>query len=241
MATNNLVTFLLPIQLRVSSMLLVLALQTPLANAEKLPVVALDAGHTPQQSGARAASGKAEHEFNVRFVNRLQTQLMRKNVTAKSIPTDLKLTERATAHPDASLLLSIHHDSVQPKYLGQADNFRGYSLFVSRKQAAHRSALVCARHIANALRGTGRRHTEHHAEPIPGENRPWADRRLGIYYFDDLILLRSARKVPAVLLEIGVIAGKSEEQLASNALWIDGQAEAVASGVAKCLKAGRAK
>ena len=34
--------------------------------------------------------------------------------------------------------------------------------------------------------------TFHHAEPIKGENRELVNRDLGIYRFDDLIVLKSA-------------------------------------------------
>lgn len=50
----------------------------------------------------------------------------------------------------------------------------------------------------------------HHAEPIKGENRPIIDAKLGVLRFDGLIVLKSAR-IPALLLEAGVIAHPEEE------------------------------
>ena len=52
--------------------------------------------------------------------------------------------------------------------------------------------------------------TLHHAEKIPGEGRNLVDRNLGLYEFDDLVVLKTAA-MPAVLLECGVIVNRSEE------------------------------
>ena len=52
--------------------------------------------------------------------------------------------------------------------------------------------------------------TLHHAEKIPGEGRKLMDKDLGLYEFDDLIVLKTAA-MPAVLLECGVIVNRSEE------------------------------
>jgi len=60
------------------------------------------------------------------------------------------------------------------------------------------------------MRRQGLTPTLHHAEPIKGENRELVNPDLGIYRFDDLIVLKSAA-MPAVLLECGVIVNRSEE------------------------------
>jgi len=46
---------------------------------------------------------------------------------------------------------------------------------------------------------------------ITGENRVLLDKRLGIYIFDDLKVLKNA-KSPAILLEAGVIVSPMDEQ-----------------------------
>ena len=58
--------------------------------------------------------------------------------------------------------------------------------------------------------------TLHHAETIPGERREVLDKKLGIYRFDDLVVLKSAR-MPAVLVEAGVIVNRNEELLLRSA------------------------
>ena len=56
----------------------------------------------------------------------------------------------------------------------------------------------------------GRKPTLHHAEPIPGEGRTLLDAELGIYQYDELVVLKQT-KLPAVLLELGVIVDPSDE------------------------------
>ena len=74
--------------------------------------------------------------------------------------------------------------------------------------------------------------TNHHAEKIPGEGRPWVNEALGVYRTDGLIVLKGTA-APAALLEAGVIVNRAEElQLASprrRAI----MAEAVSSAMGK--------
>jgi hypothetical protein len=69
-----------------------------------------------------------------------------------------------------------------------------------------------ANNVFESLPAAGR---AHHAEPIKGENRELVNPELGIYRFDDLIVLKSAA-MPAALLECGVIVNRSEESRAAN-------------------------
>ena len=123
------------------------------------------------------------------------------------------LVQRAAMATPATLLLSVHHDSIQQHYLdaGRAKEFAGFSVFVSQKSPAFDKSLKCAKRIAEAMLAAGGRPSLYHAEKIQGENRPLLDVERGLHQFDDLYLLRSARNV-AVLLEIGVIVNPIEEQ-----------------------------
>jgi N-acetylmuramoyl-L-alanine amidase len=92
------------------------------------------------------------------------------------------LKDRTVKAGDARLLVSIHHDSVQPHYLetwefeGEdrhySDRFSGYALFVSRDNLFPAESLRCASTIGAALQARGYPPSYYHAEPIPGENRP---------------------------------------------------------------------
>ena len=127
--------------------------------------------------------------------------------------------QEANAVP-VNLLISIHHDSVQPKYLSMwkfdgrelrySDHFRGFSIFVSRKNGSAEKSISFAKYLGDSFLAAQLKPTLHHAEPIPGENRELLDETRGIYFFDDLVVLKKAQ-VPAVLLECGVIKHRDEE------------------------------
>jgi N-acetylmuramoyl-L-alanine amidase len=189
--------------------------------------VAIDAGHNLAAPGAISARGKTEFAFNVHLASMIVSRL-----TANGFPATLLITqggggsanlmERA-ARSNAlapSLFLSIHHDSVQPKYFLQwtfdnrpnhySDQFKGWSLFVSMKNTKASASLQFARDLGGALLGSGLPYSKHHAEPIKGENKQFLDEWRGVYRYDDLIVLKSST-APAALLESGIIVNRQEE------------------------------
>ena len=109
----------------------------------------------------------------------------------------------------ASLFLSVHHDSVQPQFFEPwvhdgaerlySDRYAGFSLFVSRRNASAQASLHCASRLGEELRRAGFRPSLYHAEPIPGEMKPFADRANGVHYYDNLAVLKGAPSA-AVLL-----------------------------------------
>jgi N-acetylmuramoyl-L-alanine amidase len=114
-----------------------------------------------------------------------------------------------------------------------SDRFSGFSLFVSRKNPQPEASLGCARTIGVALKRAGLIPSPHHAENIPGENREWADQDAGVYYFDDLVVLRTAT-TPAVLVEAGVIVNRAEEELIQQAAMRSTITAAIARGLSDC-------
>jgi N-acetylmuramoyl-L-alanine amidase len=132
--------------------------------------------------------------------------------------------------------VSIHHDSIQTRYLaaGRQAEFAGYSVFVSTLNPAFSRSLACARAIGTGLQAAGERPSAYHAEPVAGENRPFIDRRLGVHRYDGLAVLRHAT-MPAVLVEAGVIVNPGEERRLGEAGTIRRMAEAMARGVDACL------
>jgi N-acetylmuramoyl-L-alanine amidase len=136
--------------------------------------------------------------------------------------TSISLTERTrqAGTKGAAMFLSIHHDSVQPRFLKEwkldgkthfySDKFSGFSVFVSRKNRKFAQSLQFARLLGEAMVARGFSPTLHHAERIPGEGRNLVDKDLGLYEFDDLVVLKTAG-VPAALLECGVIVNRREE------------------------------
>ena len=212
------------------------------------PMVAIDVGHSKAHPGAISARGRPEFEFNLGFSRTLQEMLAASRVRSVLIGDDgmmIELPERTVAAEaeGATFFVSVHHDSAQPRYFETwnwqgverlfADRFSGFSLFVSRKNRFPDASLKCARMIGSALKQTGRTASPHHAENIPGENRQWADQDAGVYYFDDLMVLKTAN-TPAVLIEVGVIVNRSEEQTIQEPAERRAFATAVVRGLSDC-------
>jgi N-acetylmuramoyl-L-alanine amidase len=185
--------------------------------------VALDVGHSKHRGGAISAHGVFEYQFNRRLVGELFTLLQAKGFTHSFIinpdGADIRLIERSEEANDraADLFLAIHHDSVKDSFLKDwtvngktekyCDQFHGYSVFFSRKNAEAAESRTFALELGQALLDAGFTPTLHHVEQ---EHRPIVDPKRGVYAFDDLIVLKGA-KMPAVLLECGVIVNREEE------------------------------
>jgi N-acetylmuramoyl-L-alanine amidase len=193
--------------------------------------VAIDIGHGPQRRGATSARGDSEWVFNSRMARVLVAALEQAGFSSSFLVDEagelagLADRTRIAEERGAQLLISIHHDSVQPHYLGNwnvdgqtwrySDRFSGYAIFYSEENAKPGDSRAFAELLGRALREEELTPTPHHAEPIEGENRELVDRELGIYRFDGLGVLRSA-SMPAVLFECGVIVNRQEEERLSD-------------------------
>lgn len=189
--------------------------------------VAIDIGHYRLKPGAMSARGVPELAFNTATARVVASVLERAGakvilVNAEGTVSSLKERPEIAAREKADCFISIHHDSVNDKYLRRwtyegverdyADNFRGYSVFASDKSPKAEKSRELALRVGAALHDAGLRPTLHHAEPIQGENRPLLDEKTGVYEFSDLVVLKSA-SMPAILLECGVIIHREEELL----------------------------
>jgi N-acetylmuramoyl-L-alanine amidase len=195
-----------------------------------------------------------EYAFNARLAKLLMGRLYARGFTGAFIVSGahgaLSPAERAGAanRAGADLLISIHHDSVQPVYLSQwsyggrkllyCDRFRGYSLFISGLTENRGRALQFARILAEKMVSSGLSPSHYHAEPIPGEARDAVDAEKGIYRDDSLMLLKCAL-MPAVLMEAGVIVNRDEEATLETAAHREKIAEAVVSSVEEYCSASQ--
>lgn len=208
--------------------------QTVMADAG----IMLDPGHSPQKPGAMSASGNMEYLYNDLLAARVRDYLSRRKIpveVTRKKNEELSLAARAARSAGKKLFISLHHDSVQPQFVKKinqvptSDKARGYSLFVSRKNPYFYESLEYARAIGKSLRAQGLKPSLHHAEPIKGENRQLLDANLGIYAFDDLVVLKQARS-PALLLEAAVIVNPADEILARDDRYRDIIAEGIYRG-----------
>ena len=188
--------------------------------------IGVDIGHSVVKYGARSARGHHEFSFNQRFVNELSTHGDGDShlnfIVLNPRGQDLALRDRPrlAVAQGADIFISIHHDAVNDKYLqpwtfeGQpeqfSDKFEGYSIFISPDGKERRPSLKLATLIGQEFKAIGRSPTLHHAEPIKGEGRKLINADLGIYEAPFGVLVSST--LPSVLVEVGVIVNRSEEE-----------------------------
>ncbi len=221
-----------------------------LSEAAKKPsseerLVAIDVGHSEPRPGATSARGRPEYRFNRDFAIVLADALKEQGIRSFFLDSrkkkrDPEQRSKLADRDGASIMISIHHDSAQPRYLAPweyngkklryCDKFHGYSLFYSSLGRKPTPSLNLAKSIGQRLIKAGFMPTPHHAEPIKGENREFVDPQRGVYRFDHLRILKSA-VMPAVLLECGVILHRTEELLCMNPRRMKRMADAVAQGI----------
>jgi len=142
---------------------------------------------------------------------------------------------------EASLFLSIHHDSVPNKLLEDwefegkkshfSDRFSGYSVFVSHDNADFKTSFAFAELVGKEMKARGLEYAQQYTMPIMGHYRyPLLDKDTGVYAHDELVVLRKTR-MPAVLLEAGSIINRDEELKMGSSERRDLISDAVVSAV----------
>ncbi|NNM81240.1 MAG: N-acetylmuramoyl-L-alanine amidase [Burkholderiales bacterium] len=208
--------------------------------------IAVDVGHSKLHPGATSSRGVSEFEFNSTLARVVAQELRREGATPILIGIDGKMDDLHARTPHAKgakFYLSIHHDSSKDEYFSTwewhgkkenyADQFSGFSLFVSRKNPYPEKSLECASAIGARLMKAGFAPSTYHADKVLGEGREWADEKHGVYWFDNLVVLKTATQ-PAALLEAGVIVNRKEEKMLSTDETRRKIASAVRAGLFDC-------
>jgi len=211
--------------------------------------IALDVGHTVENQGATSARGVKEYVFNLRLAKEMERALKDAGfsqthlfITPGATKAQLfKRVARANAL-DVDLFVSIHHNDVQERYKEKweyegesraySDQFAGHSLFVSRENPRFADSLAFGHLFGIALKEQGLVYTGHHLEDVPGERRQLLDPDAGVYRYDRLVVLMYT-KVPALLLEAGIIVNRAEELLLDTPEHRDRIAQAMLAGVSR--------
>jgi N-acetylmuramoyl-L-alanine amidase len=206
--------------------------------------VALDVGHSKQHGGAISARGWSEFDFNRDLAVRLAQALGDQRLNVREINFDgviTRLVERPAQAVGSDFFISIHHDSISEEFLqywlwnGEIQSHtelkRGFGIFVSAKNPQLETSLRCASQIGAQLRRAGFQPTPWH-----GRKHAPADAENGVWYFDNLVVLYRTT-LPAVLFEAGVIKHREEELELLDPQRQTRMADAVATGIANCLKA----
>jgi N-acetylmuramoyl-L-alanine amidase len=190
--------------------------------------ILLDVGHTSEAEGATSARNDPEFGFNLHLARLIAGKLKSEGfATTRLLVTEGKarasLFKRVNTAKDwgADFFLSIHHDSVPDNFLEDwefegakshfSDRFSGYSLFVSADNPRFETSLAAARLIGGQLKERGLHYASQYSLPLMGRYRhPLLDKSVGVYRYDQLIVLSRSRS-PAVLLEAGSIINRDEE------------------------------
>ena len=202
-------------------------------------LVAVDVGHFNGEPGVISASGIPEFEFNLKLANEVRQNLEKSGLRVRMIGEKgnyVFLNHRTRAAAGADLFVSIHHDSMREQVLAtRRDELAGFSLFVSRHNPQLKKSLACASAIGAELRAAGFTPSRYHADPVIGENRPFADERNGVHFYDNLGVGKTA-KMPSVLVEAGVIVNRKEEARMLDPEVRARVARSIAQGVTGCLR-----
>lgn len=209
-------------------------------------IVAIDAGHSLTRSGAVSARGNGEYGYNANMAILLLQGLHAGGYVRSFIINrdgrELTLRERADIANmrNATILVSIHHDSVQPihlktwSYRGSvrrySDRYSGYSVFYSGLNLQHRKALLLATKLGGALRQAGFSPSLHHAARISGEGRMLVDEARGVYRVDDFGIVKAPR-MPAVILECGIIVNRDEESRLADSVYQQAMIAAIMAAI----------
>lgn len=199
--------------------------------------VAVDVGHFLDKPGVISVTGIPEFEYNRNLAFKVRDLLLSSGLRVRMIGERgdfAELNERTRAAMGADLFVSIHHDSVQEKYLPVADRFAGFSLFVSRNNPQVGKSLECASAIGAEMLKVGFTRSLYHADAVLGESRPFADEANGVHYYDNLAVARTAT-MPALLFEAGVLVNRNEEARLARPETQAMMANAIARGVLRCL------
>ena len=146
-------------------MILTFATGLGLAPAVFAASIAVDVGHYLAEPGVISARGIPEFDYNLRLAREISDTLRQAGHRTLLIGDDglaENLGSRAPRAAGMDLFVSIHHDSVQPRFLSSwesggetflySDRFSGFSLFVSRLNSHTEASLKCASAIGAALR-----------------------------------------------------------------------------------------
>jgi N-acetylmuramoyl-L-alanine amidase len=207
--------------------------------------IVLDVGHTATSSGAISARGIDEYDFNLKLAQRVRDELLGAGfrstylmVTESNGYAGLNQRTVRANNRNADVFISIHHDGIRDDFLRPwsyqdrqhyfYDESKGFSLHVSPR---YPESLRLAQILADQLIGSGLHFTTAHELKNPaGARVPWLDSTRGIYRRDNLVVLKQT-KMPAVLIEAGVIVNRDEELVVSSPI----QQTLIATAIAEAL------
>jgi N-acetylmuramoyl-L-alanine amidase len=162
--------------------------------------IVVDIGHTIQAPGATSARGVTEYAFNTSLAKQIGKGLKDAGYVNTLLLTATGIGKRQLAERTAranafgaDLLLSVHHDDVQPMYYSTwtyngkshhfSDKFAGYSIFVSYENKYKYDSLAFAKLLGKEMLARDMLFSVHHSEHVRGEGRELIDPEHGVYRY----------------------------------------------------------
>jgi len=220
--------------------------------------ICIDVGHDPVASGATSSTGSSEYLFNKRASIDLYYALKDRGIPAFFANPDekkmgLKNRPRIAKKNNATLLVSMHHNSVAKRHLKKwtyqgkkrycSDRINGYGLFISKKNPYYTHSKYLAELIGDNLLSSGYTPTTA-CKPKPDPYLKKAkkkkgtprtiliDKKRGIKRYDNLVVIKYS-KMPAILIENGVIINREEERKLGDTAYRGGIVSAIANGISE--------
>ncbi|GHD65878.1 N-acetylmuramoyl-L-alanine amidase [Jeongeupia chitinilytica] len=221
------------------------ALLAACAGSAQAATIAVDVGHYLAAPGATSAYGDTEFGYNLALAQVVVQRLRADGHVVLLIGAggDMdSLRARPAMAEGADLFISIHHDSVNERYLSTwtvagkpqrySDISHGYSVFVSPDNPHYAESYACAEAVGSAMKRAGFAPNLHHVMNDAGEGYVVLDPELAVYR-SSLVVVKYAT-VPALLLEAGVIINRDEALTMKQPATRRRVADAVASAMS-CL------
>jgi N-acetylmuramoyl-L-alanine amidase len=176
--------------------------------------------------------------YNKQVANMVKERLECFNICLFLIE-DKDIFERSKiANEFATALVSIHHDSAGRVRSGVGINtpkLSGFSIFISKLNPQYKDSLRLAKCIGAELIRSGFWVGFYHKN-TRNKQRLLVDKNTGVYRADKFAVLKDS-KIPAVLIECGVISNATEEQWLNENRGL--MADAIALGIQKYMEQWR--
>jgi N-acetylmuramoyl-L-alanine amidase len=192
--------------------------------------VAIDAGHTYQYPGVISVQGTPEVYYNEEVAIGIRNKLEDSGISIIMIEDKYLFDRPKIANEEAMVFVSIHHDGVTGKTLKQS----GFSIFISKINPMYKESLRLAKCIGAELIKAGFYVGLYHKN-TKKRQRLLVDKKDGVYRADRFVVLKDT-KIPAVLIECGVISNPAEEERLNEKRAI--MSAAIAAGIQKYLGRG---
>jgi N-acetylmuramoyl-L-alanine amidase len=217
-----------------------------------LPIVVIDPGHGGIDSGATGKKGLLEKDVNLEFCLELERHLKEGGkllpILTRTTDAFLSLAERvefARAH-HATLFISVHADTVRQDYV------RGATVYTLSDEASDElsQALAEQQNRSDILAGLALEDQPEDVADILFDLARRESRNLSLRFAKELVddmrgkvalnsnpwrraafKVLKAPEVPSVLLELGYLSNKEDEELFRGEDWPANEAETVARAI----------